>query len=204
MKSQALYISAFAAWEHNKRKPRNTKVPCSVPSNTKEATKEKFHRRNEMKRQRKWMYLIAKWADRGMWQFGELSFFALSWLSSKGGRFTRSIKELLKRFLDWNKQKIVLQATAIEHTHKLLDCDTKMATCNLEYDKIQTISPSPSNQGAEGFNYYEDDDEGNFGNFATSRKNPSANKTSSIGSNSRKQVRKPNTFSMLWQSWMNR
>jgi hypothetical protein len=49
-------------------------------------------------------------------------------------------------------------------------------------------SPSPSNQGAEGFNYYEDDDEANFGNFSTSRKNPAPNKTSSIGSGGRKQV----------------
>ena len=51
------------------------------------------------------MYLIAKWADRGMWQFVELSFFALSWLSS-GGRFTRSSKELLKSFRDWNNKKL--------------------------------------------------------------------------------------------------
>jgi len=67
-----------------------------------------------------------------------------------------------------------------------------MATCDLEYDKIQTISASNSTQ--DGFKYYDDDDgvnddnDDHFGNFvATSRKNP--NKTSSIGSGGRKQVR---------------
>lgn len=63
-----------------------------------------------------------------------------------------------------------------------------MAACDLEYDKIQTISTSNSTQ--DGFKYYDDDDANDvdhFGNFATSRKNP--NKTSSIGSGGRKQVR---------------
>jgi len=43
----------------------------------------------------------------------------------------------------------------------------KMATCNLEFDKIQTISASNSN--GDGFKYYDDEDEDHFGNFATSR-----------------------------------
>lgn len=61
-----------------------------------------------------------------------------------------------------------------------------MAACNLEFDKIQTISASNSN--ADGFKYYDADDaDEHFGNFATSRKNP--NKNSSIGSGGRKQVR---------------
>ena len=61
-----------------------------------------------------------------------------------------------------------------------------MATCNLEFDKIQTISASNSTN--DGFKYYDDDDaDDHFGNFATSRKNP--NKNSSIGSGGRKQVR---------------